>query len=384
MRSRSVGVWGLVVAGLMGHFAACARAQAPALPAPTVPADLATILGEAEGVGVGGVQPPELLTPINGPGVPRPSLLANGPRVEMSPLETVTDSLLGDVYAPGRWRPLSFGTFFSEGWLEPWAGGPAGESGLTPRHGWLGAFEGVFYRLWVAGMTYQQGLNAPYGGNSYTSSYTIFLPFSRRFELALHVPFVTANGTTDIGRGYRSDFGDLIIGTRFLLSETARTTQTFNLDIRVPTGQVETGNNLMALTPRYEFWSNPFGAWVVRGGAGINAPLNKNDLRPYPVLQPNGNIGFGESTAQTGFTGDFAVGRYFRPHDVPFGDLVLYAASNVIVPFEDRGIPTYFGVGPGTRFHIANDYYFLNYWEFPLVGPRAFDYQMQVAILKVF
>ena len=37
----------------------------------------------------------------------------------------------------------------------------------------------------------------------------VFLPFSRRFETVLNVPFVAANGTTDPTRGYRSDFGDL-------------------------------------------------------------------------------------------------------------------------------------------------------------------------------
>ena len=38
----------------------------------------------------------------------------------MGLLDTVTESLFGDVYAEGRWRPLSLSTFFSEGWLEPW------------------------------------------------------------------------------------------------------------------------------------------------------------------------------------------------------------------------------------------------------------------------
>ena len=48
----------------------------------------------------------------------------------------VWDSLSGDVYAPGRWKPLPFATFFSEGWDEPWAGGPNGQGGDgAPRQG---------------------------------------------------------------------------------------------------------------------------------------------------------------------------------------------------------------------------------------------------------
>jgi hypothetical protein len=66
----------------------------------------------------------------------------------MGLFDTILDSLFGDVYAEGRWRPLSLGTFFSEGWLEPWASAPSGREGLTPRHGWLATFDGVFYRLW--------------------------------------------------------------------------------------------------------------------------------------------------------------------------------------------------------------------------------------------
>src|SRR4051794_19067429 len=40
---------------------------------------------------------------------------------EMSLLATMAESLFGDVYAEGRWRRLTLGTFFTEGWLEPWA-----------------------------------------------------------------------------------------------------------------------------------------------------------------------------------------------------------------------------------------------------------------------
>ena len=301
-------------------------------------------------------------------------------RVEMGVFDTIGESFFGDASAPGKWRPLTLGNFFSEGWLEPWAGGPAGQSGLTPRHGWLGAFEGVFYRLWLVNGTYQNNLNKPYGGNGYRGDFSIFLPFSRRFELFLNVPFVVANGTEDPKRGYRSDFGDMSIAASFLLSESEAFTQLFTLGTVVPTGQTETGGNLMTVFPRYSFWSNPGGAWVVRGGTGINVPLNKNQLRPTEVT-PEGGVLFGNSTAQTTYNADLAIGRYFTPHDVLFGDLVFYANCNVIVPLEDRGLPTYVGVGPGTRFQITGNSWFLHYWEFPVVGQQAFDYMMQTALV---
>jgi hypothetical protein len=36
----------------------------------------------------------------------------------------------------------------------------------------------------------------------------------------------------------------------------------------------------------------------------------------------------------TSYIGDLAVGRYFTPHDVPFGDLVFYVAANWNVPLD--------------------------------------------------
>jgi hypothetical protein len=124
----------------------------------------------------------------------------------------------------------------------------------------------------------------------------------------------------------------------------------------------------MALFPRYEFWTNPGGPWVVRGSGGFNVPLNKN-----------------RTPAQTAFNGGLAVGRYFTPHDVPFGDLVFYAATNFNVPLDGGASRfTMVSVGPGTRFHIANNYFFLADWSFPVTGNRPSEYTMQFALLKVF
>jgi len=280
---------------------------------------------------------------------------------QMGFFDTARESLFGD--ASTGWRPLTLGSFFSDGWRDPWAGGPAGQSGLTPRHGWLGAFEGVFYRLALVNGTYQQGLNKPFGGNAYGSNFATFLPLSRRFELYVNVPYIAANGTEDPTRGYRTDFGDVSVAGSFLLSESEAFTQLFTLGVTMPTGQAATGGNLSILNPRYSFWSNPFEAWVVRGGTGVNIPLDNS-------TQTTGNVGL-------------AVGRYFRPHDVPFGDLVFYVNSTATFALEGNG-PTNVGVGPGTRFQITGNWWFLNYWEYQVGNDKPFNYQVQFAVVKAW
>ena len=358
------------------------HAQSPPPPAGMLPRDLTEPVDSED-------LPPVWSESARGVGstyapAPVPSMSPANAPVEYGLFGTIYQSLFGDAYNPARWRPLTLGTFFTEGWLEAWAGGPAGQSGLTPRHGWLGSFEGVFYRLWIVDLTYLNSLKKSYRGNGYSGNYTIFLPFSRRFEVDVSVPFVNSNGTTDPRHGYRSDFGDLAVNARFLLSESEAFTQSLNLDINTPTGNKQTGGHLMALFPRYSFWSNTGGSWVFRGGGGVEVPLNENDFKPAPMVSPGGNLVRGKSTVQTTLSTDLALGRYFRPHDVPFGDLVFYVNANAVVPLEDRSQPTYVGAGPGIRFQIIGDWYFLHYWEFPLTGPHPFSYQMQLAIVKLF
>ena len=79
--------------------------------------------------------------------------------------------------------------------------------------------------------------------------------------------------------------------------------------------------------------------------------------------------------------GDLAIGRYFTPHDAPFGDLVLQVASKWIVPLDGTTkTGADFGMGPGTRFHITDDFFLLHYWEFP----HPYTYVIQFALVMVF
>ena len=287
---------------------------------------------------------------------------------EMSLLATIAESLFGDVYAEGQWRPLTLGTFFTEGWLEPWAAPPAGRDGLTPRHGWLGAFNGVFYRLWTAELTYSNSINSSYHGNRYTAGFELFLPFSKRFELRIEDPVLVSNGTVNHRAGYITQTGDLTVTPRVLLAEDEATSHVFALAVRTPTGSQATGGGVMAMMPRYEFWTNPVGPWVARGSAECFVP-----------------IGEVPASSHTALTGGFAIGRYFTPHEVPFGDLVFYVACDFNVPL-DRTAATFTDVllGPGTRFHLGGDYYLLNFWSFPVTGPHPDTYSTQFALVKVF
>jgi hypothetical protein len=241
-------------------IASAALAQAPELSTASPPTSFAAIAA-----GTAALSQPSFNEPADEP---------IAPQIASSFFDTVTESFFGDVYAEGKWRRLSLGTFFSEGWNEPWAAPPAGTEDLTPRQGWLGALNGVFYRLWLTTFSDSSHLDTSFRGNRYGGLYQVFLSFSRHFEVRLDVPFVVSNGTQAPGRGYTSQFGDFTIVPRFLLSETAAATQVFALDIRTPTGTTATGNGTMSLAPRYEFWSNPGGPWVVRGGSGLVAPIN--------------------------------------------------------------------------------------------------------------
>ena len=248
--------------------------------------------------------------------------LAAAPALAQDPqtigvLDAAGESLWGDVYAePSTWRPLSAGSFFSEGWNQPWASPPPGAGG-APRQGWINAADGVFYRLGIVTGGFADDVN---GESQYTSGLTLYSPFSRRFEIQTDVPFLISN--VGRGRDRHTSVGDLQITPRFLISESESFTQSFNLGFRVPSGDIDNGNGISSVNPAWNFWSNPWQGLVVRGAVGMTVPWD----------------GF-DAGARTAVTGNLAAGYYFTPHDrVPFGDFVTYLAANVSQPVDDRGL----------------------------------------------
>jgi len=290
------------------------------------------------------------------------------PAPPTSVLDAARESLFGDVYVePTRWRELPFSTFFTEGWNEPWAS-PVTGGGGAPRQGWINAFDGVFYRLVIG--TFGYANDAGGNGDGYNAGATLYSPFSRRFELRWDAPFLVSNHGSN-GDSHTS-FGDFQVTPRFMLSETRELTQSFNLTFRTPTGDIDTGTSVAAISPDYEFWANWWRGLVVRGGAGFFAPFNHTGTR--------------EVGARTSFFGNVSAGYYFTPHEAtPFGDLVGYVASNVSQLTDDRGpSTTTLTFTPGFRTHLGRNLYLLGGVELPATRPEPFDYQILGGLMKVF
>jgi hypothetical protein len=283
-------------------------------------------------------------------------------------VDAAIESLTGDVYAqPSRWRPLSLGTFFSEGWDQAWAS-PINGSGGAPRQGWIGAADGVFYRLGIGTFSYAH--NAGDNGDAYNGGVTFYTPLSRRFELRYDLPIiVSSKGSTD---SYHTAAGDLAITPRVILSESQDLTQSIGVAFRAPTGDDINGNGIAAITPGYEFWSNPWDKLVVRGGATMAIPF--------------GHDSFSESGARNTFGAQLAAGYYFTDHDMtPFGDLVFDVGTTLTQATDDRGpATTTLLITPAFRTHMGANWYLLAGIDVPVTNPEPYDFQPTVGLMKVF
>ena len=283
-------------------------------------------------------------------------------------VDAAIESLTGDVYAaPSKWRPLSLGTLFSEGWDQAWAS-PTNGSGGAPRQGWIGAADGVFYRLGIGTFSYAH--NAGDNGDAYNGGVTFYTPLSRRFELRYDLPIISSS--KDSTGSYKTAAGDLAITPRVILSESQDVTQSFGVAFRAPTGNAANGNGIAAITPGYEFWSNPWQKLVVRGGATMAIPF--------------GHDSFDESGARNTFGAQLAAGYYFTDHDMtPFGDLVFDVGTTLNQATDDRGpATTTLIITPAFRTHMGSNWYLLAGVDVPVTSPEPYDFQPTVGLMKVF
>ena len=285
--------------------------------------------------------------------------------------QVILQSIFGET-DPDDWRPLPLSTFFSEGWREPWVPSPNG-SGGAPRQGWINAADGNLYRLWF--FTFAQAFNQGNKSNAYLGAYTIFLPFSRRLDLIINVPFVVTNNassglpivnptglTTPTSRS-QTTFGDMSFTPRFLLHETKSFSLTSEMVVLVPTGR-QPLEGKTALVPNVSFWNNFAGRWVIRGGIGDSIPLG----------------GRGPDT----LISQLAIGNTFTDHDVPlFGDFTLYVSAVVDTPLR-QGQHTSMTLTPGMRTHLGNDWYFLAGLPTPLTTQRIGDIGMIFWFMKAW
>ena len=284
--------------------------------------------------------------------------------------EAVVESVTGDVYsdeAAARWQDLSFSNMFSKGWDKPWSSPPNGGGG-APRHGWLNAYEGVFYRLSIATFGWQHGLN---GGDGYNLNVTSFTPLNQRMEIQTDIPVMTSTPGAS-GNGSETNFGDFKITPRIMLSESRDVSQSLNVTFRTPTGDVFNGNHVASISPQYNFWANSWKGLVVRGGAGFAIPYA-------------GDIA--QSGARSTFDANLAVGYYFTPHDfTPVGDLVWYVSTNLSQPIDNRAATsnTFVSLTPGFRTHVGDNWFLLGAVEVPVTSNAAYEYQVLAGIMKVY
>jgi hypothetical protein len=285
--------------------------------------------------------------------------------------DTITESVFGQP-DPNTWRPLPLSTFFSEGWNEAWVPSPSG-SGGAPRQGWINAMDGNFYRLWF--FTFAQAFNSGPKGNAYLGAYTIFLPFSRRMDLIINVPFVLRNNTVSgqpiigpTGRPVQrttshSGFGDITFTPRVLLHETQDFSLTAEVAVSTPTGTEPLAGKAL-LTPAIGFWNNFAGRWVIRGGVGCVIPTQR---------------GGGETLIS-----QLAVGQTLTAHDVPlFGDFTYYLSTVVHTPLSN-GANTDVSLTPGIRTHLGRDWYFLAGLPIPVTKQRIADLGMIFWFMKAW
>lgn len=260
------------------------------------------------------------------------------------------------------WRPLSLGSFFSEGWFEPWYTCPRSSTG-APRQGWINAYDGAFYRL--AFIDFQYVNNFQKNGNAYLGTLIPFIPISRRFQLRFDVPFIVSNKGGQ-NNTYHGNIGDFVVSPRFLLSESQDLSQVFECLVNTPTGKTVNGNGQTTLTPQYEFWYGGLpGGGVIRGGTGMTIPTNAgltSTVAGVRTLIPG---------SRATYNYNLAVGKYWTPHEATLGDFVTYLSINGFTTLDDRG-PTYsyLSFTPALRFHVGNNYYFSAGVEVPVTGPK--------------
>ena len=294
-----------------------------------------------------------------------PGLNAPEGGVMQSPFDVAMESIFGEANSAG-WRPLSFRTFFTEGWNESFVFTPRTESG-APRQGWINSFDGVMYRLWFNAFGYHQNVGG--NGNSYYSDWTVFVPLNRRLDIRLDVPYVNTN-KGGLQNKYVTQFGNMNLVGRFLLHETRDTSVIFVGGTSIPTGHPTTGGGATQLQTGIQFWHGMRDRWVVRGGINTIVPATN-----YPNgIRTNENV-------------DVAIGKYVTDPGTPiFGDMVLYTSANLITSIDNRGPNnTFFCLTPGYRAEITKNWYHLGGVEIPMVGgPANYTYGLQFWLLKVY
>jgi len=330
-----------------------------------------TVPGMAPGT-VPGMAPG--MAPGVAPGAPPAAPAGYSPG--QSTLDVIYESIFNNIYTKedmARWTPMTLGGFFSfsDGWDTPYVFPKNSDNG-TPRHAWLEALGGVFYRAWFFAFVYANDIGPK--NNAYVGQYTIFIPLNRRFEWQIDDQFIVSDRGGTSNR-YHGNHGDLFIRNRFMLSESDRLGQLFEFAVRVPTGATDNGQGVASIAPSYSFWWTPCPNWAVRGLTGVTVPTNHAPTSGY-----------------SSYNNSLAIARYFKGSDDGWiQQLWFYLVANENSQISGpRPRESFFSLQPGLRCRVP----FLSkvgtgYWyafasvEVPMSGPRYSheDYQTLYALL---
>jgi hypothetical protein len=290
-----------------------------------------------------------------------------------SALDVICASLFDDIYseeAKARWTPLYLRTYFTEGWDTPFVL-PTSSSAGAPRQGWVGAFDGQFFRAWFFVFAFDQGVNS-HVGNGYLGRYTIWVPFNRRLEFQWDSYFIVSN-KGGASNTYHGNIGDQTFWLKTQLCETKNYGYGTGLGLNVPTGRTENGQGLNYLQAGFRFLWFPFGGkWMVRGETGPIIPF--------------------ASTGHTQYQNVLGVGRYFAGSEESWFQqwwFYLVATQTSTIAGTPRHETT-FTLLPGMRFKLPGRvfesvgtglWYFFADVTVPMTGPQTFSYQPIFAIL---
>jgi hypothetical protein len=278
------------------------------------------------------------------------------------PLEVVALS----IFANGEeesWTPLYLSDFFTDGWDEPWLAPPA-DSNMPVRQGWVNSADGLFFRnlVWL----YQNTEGLPGGRDANFGLFQFQTPLSRRLWISLDVPFI-ATLNDDHGPYKAASFGDFNITPRVMLHETRKLSIIAGLGVRTPTGSLSSLTGLARLNPNVQFWADIGHRFSMRGGIGVDVPLNQFDLLP------------------TNLATNIAVGQTITGHDrLLIGDFQYYLSANLRNNLSSAPGHTFFSLTPGFRTHLGGEYYLAGGYEIPLTGPRPFSNRLTFFFVKGF
>jgi len=228
----------------------------------------------------------------------------------------------------------------------------AGRRIASATRGWVNTASGFFSREIDPAFTFNAGTSGT--RDEYVGATSLFVPFNRRFQIGLFVPFVDSLRRAGPLRSETS-FGDMVVTPQVMLAETETLSLSALLAIRTPTGESKMGNDRTVLTPSLAIWQDLPAGWQWRGGIGMDVATHGGE-GPSEIFDLN-----------------LAAGNTLTRHGAaPFGDLTPYLSGNLRQFLGSGPSYTNFSLTPGTRFFLGWHTYFITGVTVPVTNPKPF------------